>query len=145
MSAAEVVRLARRPEKGRAETLGELVLLESIGVEGDFAKGGDRQVSLLTADARKAVEAQSARGLCFGRFVENILVDGLNPEEMREGALLYIGGAVLQVSPSKKKCHDGCAIRLENARCPLSECVRFAAVIEGGLVRIGDGVKVIKK
>ena len=139
---ARIVGLMRYPKKGEpAETLSEMRLLEGRGVEGDFHLCGKRQVSLLSAEARRWMEAQTEKGLCFGRFRENILIEGLSFEDLTEGTLLSSGNAVLRISMRGKNCHDECGLFSKGTPCRLSGCAAFAVVERGGILRVGDVLK----
>ena len=118
--------------------------LEGLGVEGDFHQGGERQVSLLSAEARLWIEAQTGqakRGLCFGRFRENILIEGLPLEDLENGSLLYVGDAVLRISMRSKHCYDECGLFSKGMTCLLLGSAAFAVVEQSGVVRIGDAVR----
>ena len=121
----------------------EMGLLEGIGVEGDFHQGGERQISLLSAEARRWMEAQKEKGLCFERFRENILIEGLSLEDLENGSLLFLGDAVLRISMRGKHCYDECALFSKGTPCRLSGCAVFAVVERGGTIAVGDNVSKI--
>ena len=138
---AEIVGLTRYPKKGEPpEALSEMKLLEGRGVEGDFHLGSERQVSLLSAEARQWMEAQNEKGLCFERFRENILIEGMFLGDLKEGSLLSSGDAVLQISALGKHCHDECGLFSKGTPCRLSGCAAFAVVERDGTIRVGDYV-----
>jgi len=116
-------------------------LIKGLGVEGDFHQGGDRQVSLLGAEARAWMESQTKKGLCFERFKENMLIEGLSEEALKSGDLLLAGKAVLRISGAGKHCFKECVLFSEGQECLLSESALFAIVEESGYVRSGDYVK----
>jgi len=121
-------------------------LLANVGIEGDYHRGGDRQVSLLSAEVRQWVDAQAQEGLCFRRFRENMLIDGsidgMALDQIESGMLLSVGSAVLRVSGRGKRCFDECALFAKGIPCRLSQCACFAAVTQSGIVRIGDSVSI---
>ena len=117
-------------------------LIKGIGVEGDFRQGGERQVSLLTAEARRWMEAQPEKGLCFRRFQENILIQGLPSEALEPGGLLSVGTAVLRTGMRGKQCFNECALFSRGVTCQLSRCAVFATVEQSGTVRIKDSVSI---
>ena len=143
----KITALTRYRKKGEAgEPLCEMNLLEGLGVEGDFHQGGEKQVSLLSAEVRLWIDAQTEqakKGLCFVRFRENILIEGL-PEDLKSGSLLRAGDIVLRISERGKRCHDECAFFSEGLPCRLSGSAAFAAVEQGGTIRIGDAVSIDK-
>ena len=138
---AKIVGLTRYHKKGEpGTTLPELELSEGLGVEGDFHQGGERQVSLFSAEARRWMEAQKDKGLCFERFRENILIEGLSLEDLKNGSLLFSGDAVLRITMSGKHCYDECRLFSRGTPCRLSGCAVFAVVERGGIIHIGDPV-----
>lgn len=138
---ARVAGLTRYHQKAEpGETLAEASLLTGLGLEGDMYCGGERQISLLSAEARRWMEAQTEKGLCFGRFRENILIEGMSLDELPDNSLLCVGDAVLRISARGKSCHSECELFSAAAECRLSRCAVFAAVVRGGVVRIGDRV-----
>lgn len=143
--AAEVVGLTRYPKKGApGVSLSEMKLVKGLGVEGDFRQGGERQVSLLPAEARRWMEAQPEQGLCFGRFRENITTKGLPTDTLGPGSLLSAGSAVLRTGAGRKECFDHCALFSAGAPCRLAGCAVFAAVEQSGTVRISDAVLILR-
>ena len=141
---AEVIGLTvyqKRGEPGIPQS--ELDLLEGLGVEGDSRQGGTRQVSLLSAEARCWMEAQSEKGLCFDRFHENILLKGFPMESLTPGVRLSAGSAVLRIS-ERKECFPECTLVAKGALCRLSRCAVFAVVEQGGRIRIKDSVSILR-
>ena len=129
--------LARYQKKGApGETLTEMTLITDVGIDGDFHAGGPRQVSLLSTEIRRWMDASPDKGLCFNRFKENILVEGL--KELKVGSLLSAGDAVLRITGAKDRCHDECGLFSKGTPCRLSEGVFFASVEQSGTVQIGD-------
>ena len=140
---AKIAGLTRYVKKGAAgESLSEANLLEGIGMEGDMHQGGAKQLSLLSADVRGWMDSCKEPGLCFKKFRENILIDGVNFKELTNNSRLSIGEAVLSISMGKKHCYDECDLRLSGLECRLSGNSVFAVVEHGGTVRIGDTVKI---
>jgi len=140
---AKIASLTRYTGKGAAgETLSEVNLLEGIGIEGDVHQGGERQISLLSADIRKWIDSCKEKGLCFKKFRENILIDGVNFKELTNNSRLSIGEAVLSISMGKKHCYDECDLRLSGLECRLTGNSVFAVVEHGGTVRVGDTVTI---
>jgi len=120
----------------------ETKLLQGVGIDRDFHQRGDRQISLLAADARLWMEAQTRKGLCFGRFRENMLIEGLSLEELECGIHISVGSAVLRIGVHNKRCYDECVLLPEGLPCRLVNSVCFAGVVQSGMVRIGDAVSV---
>jgi len=138
---ANIAALTRYPAKGEpGEALREVKLLEDLGMERDFHQGSERQLCLRTAEVRRWMDAQPQKGICFGRFRENILIEGLPDGTLPPGVRLCVGEAILQISAERKRCHDDCKLFSQGVRCRLSECAVFAIVERGGVIQVGDGV-----
>ncbi|MCL2600810.1 MAG: hypothetical protein FWD88_06485 [Treponema sp.] len=143
---AKVLGLTRYRAKG---VPGEAVqcarFLAGLGMEGDFyARGGERQVSLLSLEERQWMNARAEQGfppgLCFGRYKENILFDaGLS---LVPGAGIAVGEAALEVSAGGKRCFSQCHLSGKGQPCILAGRNLFAKVVRGGLVRAGDYAQV---
>jgi len=140
---AKIIALTRYPQKGEpGVSLAEMALIEGLGIEGDRHMGTERQLSICTAEARRWMEAQSKEGLCFGRFRENILLEGLVAAALTNGDVLLLGDTVVEILASGKYCFPQCRLFSDQTPCPLSEGVIFAAVLQGGTVSLGDAVRV---
>ena len=120
------------------------------GLEGDAHAGTGRQISLLCQESAEKIRA---RGLEIqpGDFAENLLLDGLGPEDFALGTRIRIGGsdrirvgtsALLEVMQIGKECHRDCAIRQQIGDCVMPREGIFARVLAGGVVRPGDAVEV---
>ena len=118
-----------------------VLLLAGIGMEGDFhASGGERQISLLTLEERRWMDGHPEPGLCFGRYRENILIEGIPPAAFMPGVKLKTGEAVLEISETGKHCFEECPLFRRGQDCFLAGRNLFARVVCGGYVRIGDSV-----
>jgi MOSC domain-containing protein YiiM len=133
-----VVRLTRYAAKGApGEPLQSARLRAGLGMEGDsHARGGDRQISLLSLGARQWIDARAEQGLCFRRFKENILFDGIDSPP--PGARLRAGEAEIEISAQSKECFEECPLFSRGRSCILPGQNLFARVIRGGLLRPGD-------
>lgn len=140
----KVVALTRYAAKGMpGEQLPAMALVEGLGVEGDIHQGGERQISILAAEARRWMGEQQEHGLCFGRFRENLLVEGLAWDALETGARLSVGEALLRVSAQSKHCFADCGLYMESGPCRLTASAAFATVERGGTVRAGDSVLIL--
>ena len=140
----EIVGLSVCRVKGNPpDSLAEARLAQGLGLEGDFRQGGEKQVSLLPAEARRWMEAQPEQGLCFRRFRENISIQGLATGMLEPGSLLSVGDAILRISAARKECFDECPLYSRGIPCNLSQCAAFASVERSGAVRLHDPVSVL--
>lgn len=114
------------------------------GLIGDAHAGpGDRQVPLFCVAGRARLAAGPSDGLCFARFQETVRLDGFDTAELRTGDRLQGAEVTLEVSPEPKRCFPECAIVTRGARCALADGVRFARVVVGGALRVGEPLAVV--
>jgi molybdopterin adenylyltransferase len=120
------------------------VLVEH-GVEGD-AHAGDwhRQISLL---AHTDIEFMRAKGLNLkpGAFGENLVIDGLDCDELGVGTQLRIGPVLLELTQIGKVCHTRCAIYYTTGDCIMPRTGLFARVLKGGELHPGMLVQLVHK
>lgn len=141
----KIVAVCTSPEKGgRKKDVGQGVMVEGFGLEGD-GHGGDwhRQVSLL---AMESIASMQAKGLDVGPgdFAENITTEGIELFTLPIGTRLQIGGQVmLEVTQIGKVCHTRCAIYYQAGDCVMPREGIFAIVLKGGPVKTGDEVLVL--
>ena len=130
------------PAKGEAgKDLAEVRLIENLGLEGDYyAKGGERQISLLFTEDSGAVKEE---GLCTSRFKENITIRRPQTECQApfSGIRLAAGEAMLEISGETKHCHEECPLYQAGKRCSLAGKNLFAKVIRGGIIHTGDVIE----
>lgn len=117
-------------------------VLVDHGLEGDAHAGGwHRQVSLL---AHEDIEFMRAKGLALkpGAFGENLVIDGLNTDELGVGTQLRVGPVLLEMTQVGKVCHTRCAIYYTTGDCIMPRTGLFARVIEGGEIFPGMPVTI---
>jgi len=113
------------------------------GVEGDAHAGEwHRQISLL---AHADIESMRAKGLELepGAFGENLVIDGLDCNELGVGSQLRIGPVLLELTQIGKVCHTRCAIYYSTGDCIMPRTGLFARVLEGGALHEGMPVQVV--
>ena len=137
-----IARLIRYSAKGHTgEHCESAVLRAGCGMEGDFhADGGERQLSILSAESRDWMNAQTEKGLCFSRFKENIATQGIALEKLCRGTRLAAGEAELEISGATKHCHDECPLFSVGMPCRLAGQNLFVKVIKSGEVKIGSRI-----
>lgn len=122
----------------------ELHLLAGAGILGDIhAKGGPRQVSMLSREAAEWMDKQETPGLCFKRHKANIRVEGFPVDSLRPGIKLEAGTAVLTVSESAKACFSECVLFQAGECCKLSSGCVFLKIEATGNLRKGDKIVII--
>ncbi len=141
----KIVSLALSKHKGtRKECVDEVVLVPEHGVEGDAHAGPwHRQVSFL---AMESIEKAKAAGLSvgFGDFAENIATEGIDWPKIPVGTRFRLGDSVLvEITQIGKECHKKCAIFYQAGDCIMPREGVFGRVIEGGMIRCGDPVRML--
>ena len=131
----------------RKEPIAEGVQVEAhFGVKDDAHASADwhRQVSLL---AWESIERAQAMGLDVkeGDFAENFCTEGIDVMHMPMGTQVKIGDDVLvEISQIGKVCHTRCAIYYLAGDCIFPREGIFGVVLNGGTVKPGDTIEVIK-
>jgi len=146
---AKVVSINISRQKGTPkEPVSEAVLIENYGIEGDAHAGtSHRQVSLLDISSIKKMEQYGLKGLCFGKFAENITTENLDLQKISLGTKLRIGNNVLlEISQIGKKCHgSGCEIARLVGVCIMPKEGLFAKVLKGGKIKEGDIIEILNE
>ena len=142
---ASVVAVCKSKKKGtKKEAVAEGLFKEDYGLIGDAHADcqTNRQVSLL---AMESIDKMRSRGLNLspGDFAENITTEGIDLLHLPIGTRIFVGDEVIiEVTQIGKECHAACAIRRQVGECIMPEEGVFAQVVQGGLVKPGDGVKI---
>jgi MOSC domain-containing protein YiiM len=141
--AMRVVAVATSAVRGvPKQPVARIRLVADHGVAGDAHAGpGERQVSLLALEGIRRMEARTGTTLGFGRFGENVVIDG-PLDGLAPGDVVAIGDdAVLEVTVIGKTCHHGCAIREQAGDCIMPREGVFARVVRSGDVAPGSPVR----
>jgi len=133
----------RKPQDCYARVAVERVrLVEFQGIHGD-AKGGagDRQLNIMLAESLAELGGEGFKA-GPGELGEQIVIAGLEPAALVEGARLRIGSAVIEIGIPR----TGCA-RLEMIQGKPRQSAKgrlgvMARVVTGGVVAVGDAVDV---
>jgi len=144
-SMARVVAVNISERKGvpkKTIEVGELI--ENFGLKGDAHAGNwHRQVSLLGQESIDKMKALGIKGLCTGKFAENLTTEGIELYSLKVGTRLKIGDALLEVTQIGKECHQKCAIYHQVGECVMPKEGIFAKVIKGGTVKAGDSIDIL--
>lgn len=141
----KIIAVCTSERKGiRKKNVGEGILKVGFGLEGD-AHGGDwhRMVSLLGVESinkmkDKVVDVEP------GDFAENLTTEGLELFTLPIGIKLKIGETSIgEVTQIGKQCHAKCEIFKQVGECVMPKEGIFIRLLEGGVVRSGDRIKVI--
>ena len=115
------------------------------GMEADAHAGEwHRQVSLL---AHTDIEFMRAKGLKLkpGAFGENLVIDGVNTDDLGVGSQLRVGPLLLELTQVGKVCHTRCAIYYTTGDCIMPRTGLFARVVEAGEVTAGMPVEIVHR
>jgi MOSC domain-containing protein YiiM len=141
---AEVIAVCISIKKGERKTpVAQVELREEHGIVGDAHIGEwHRQVSLL---ALESIEKMQRLGLDVnpGDFAENITTMGIDLLSLPIGSRLALGETIIEVTQIGKECHTRCAIYNQAGDCVMPKEGIFARVLRGGVIKPGDGIKVL--
>ena len=142
---ASVVAVSRSRKKGtKKEAIAEGFFKEAYGLVDDAHADCQthRQVSLLAIESIDKMRSQGF-DLSPGDFAENVTTEGINLVALPIGTKILVGDrVVLEMTQLGKECHTACAIRRQVGKCIMPEEGIFAKVLQGGLVKPRDKVKV---
>ncbi len=141
---AHVIAVCISENKGERKTpVAAAELRENHGIVGDAHAGEwHRQVSLL---AQESIDKMRAMGLdvAAGDFAENITTSGIELVTLPIGTRLQVGETLMEVTQIGKECHTRCAIYYQAGDCVMPKEGIFARVLNGGMVKPGDGVEIV--
>lgn len=143
---AKIVAVCKSEEKGcRKKASAEGALKEDYGLIGDAHAefGSHRQLSLLAIESIEKIRKLGA-DVNPGDFAENITTDGIELHTLPIGTRFKVGNEIiLELTQIGKECHDRCAIFKQVGTCVMPVEGVFTRIINGGVVRVGDEIKVI--
>jgi MOSC domain-containing protein YiiM len=143
-----VVAVCTSRKKGtKKKPVAEVLIKEGYGVTGDAHADclTHRQVSLL---AMESIDKMRRLGFDLGPgdFAENITTQGIDMVSLPVGTKIMLGDeVVMEMTQIGKECHTACAIRRQVGKCIMPEEGIFARVIQGGLVKAGDSIRISDK
>ena len=108
------------------------------GLSGDIHQGmGDRQVSMLPMDAVEAYFTKKGDPIQYGRFGENLVVEGLDREHLQEGDLLRAGTVLLKIVRLGAGGPKSDAYKGEKVCAPMEKHFIFCKILQEGLLQEG--------
>ncbi len=114
------------------------------GLEGDAHAGNwHRQVSLLGVESIDKMKALGIKGLCTGKFAENLTTEGIELYTLPVGTKMKIGDTIQEVTQIGKECHTKCAIYHQVGNCVMPTEGIFTKVLKDGVVKVGDEIEII--
>ena len=149
-SAARVVSIVYRPkDTGRPqdrysrESAERVRLVEAYGIEGDRKAGSpDRQVNVMLAETLAELGAEGFQ-VGPGQMGEQIVLAGVDPAALVEGARLKLGEAVIEVGILRTGCARFEMIQGKPRGDAKGRLGALASVVSSGAVAVGDAVEVL--
>lgn len=147
---AHVTSIVYRPLKsGRPQDRYERVPVERVqlepfkGIVGDQKGGsGSRQLNVMRAETMAELGAEGFKA-GPGELGEQIVVAGLDPAALTEGARLKLGAAVIEIGIPRTGCARFEMIQGKARELAKGRLGSLATVITGGAVAVGDAVEVV--
>jgi MOSC domain-containing protein YiiM len=135
----------KRVRRGPMDPVASATLVAGRGLAGNADQGGRRQVALLEREIWERLMDELGGALEPSARRANLLVSAV-PLAGTRGSELRVGAARIRILGELTPCE-----RMEEALAGLEEAMRpswrggaFAEVIEGGVVRVGDRVEVVR-
>jgi MOSC domain-containing protein YiiM len=144
---AKVVAINISTKKGVPKTtIDEGECIVDFGLKGD-AHGGNwhRQISLLGQESIDKMKALGVKGLCSGKFAENITTEGIELYSLPVGSRFEISNVTFEVTQIGKECHQKCAIYQQIGDCIMPKEGIFVKVLKSGVIRAGDQIIPVKE
>jgi MOSC domain-containing protein YiiM len=135
----------RKPQDRYARVAVDRVqLVESQGIDGD-AKGGsgDRQLNVMLAETLAELGREGFKA-GPGELGEQIIIAGLDPAALVQGARIKLGQAVIEVGITRTGCARFESIQGKPKQSAKGRLGAMARVITGGEVAIGNAVEVLQ-
>ena len=132
----------KRAHRADMEPVQRATAVAGLGLEDNLEQGGRRQVTLLSADAWRQVEAELGTRVDPRARRANILVSGIDLEAS-EGKVLDLGGCRIEVCGETLPCR-----RMDQAQPGLClalkhrwRCGCYGVVMDSGAIAVGDPVR----
>lgn len=144
--AGQVKAICLSEKKGTAKMPVEKIeVIENHGFKNDAHAGSwHRQVSLLSYETREEFKKMGST-VEDGAFGENLLISGIDFNEIEIGTRLKIGDVILEITQLGKSCHNHCAIYHQVGKCIMPTNGLFSRVLKGGTIQLNDSVEVLKE
>lgn len=121
------------------DSVDEVEVIENWGLKGDAHAGDwDRQVSIFPLEALAKVPEHKKEEVLTAGYTENFTISGIPLEDLQVGALLQIGEAkvrIFQIGKEHKEYGRPYIVSREG---------RFGRVVQGGKVKTGDQITILK-
>lgn len=144
MQSGHVELLQIQRERGLPfERVMSIQLIINKGIVGDcHALGGEKQIAIISQEAKHRLENQEIDGLCFRRFKENMVVVGIEFDLIKTGDVLTTKHVKLEITSHTKRCHEECLLRQKKKVCALKSQIIFGKVLQSGNIKLGENIAV---
>ena len=143
---ASIVAVCSSDKKGmRKKAAKEGTVKADYGLVGDAhaESGNHRQLSMLAVASIDKIRRLGV-DVGPGDFAENLTIEGMELFTLPIGTRFSIGrDIILEMTQIGKECHNRCAIFKQVGTCVMPTEGIFIKVIKGGVVRVGDELKII--
>lgn len=128
--------------KSRAENVHQC-MATCKGLTGDIHFGrGEKQVSLLPMERVEAYFTSRGEEVLYGRFGENLVVDGLDWNGLHEGGRFRLDEVILEIVRIGAGGPASDAYQGEKVCTPMEEFFVFCRILQEGMLR--EGVSICK-
>lgn len=143
MQSGHVELLQIQRERGLPfERVMSIELIINKGIAGDcHALGGEKQIAIISKEAKYRLENQEIDGLCFQRFKENMVVEGIEFDLLKTGDVLTTKHVMIEITSYTKRCHKECLVRQKKV-CTLKSQIIFGKVLQSGNIMLGENIAV---
>jgi MOSC domain-containing protein YiiM len=133
----------KRAHRGPMDAVPEAELVAGRGIRGNADQGRRRQVTVIERNAWQAALDEVGEAVAPSARRANLMVSGIELARTR-GRVLRIGACRLEVGGETRPCY-----RMDEALEGLQDALRkdwragvFCAVLDDGVIRVGDEVRV---
>jgi len=123
----------------------EKIVIKNGGIVGDkFAKKLEQSVMIVGQKPYIKAKENLNINLPNAALGENILLS-FNPHELKEGSILEIGGAVLQITQACTLCKHLTKYHNKLPKLILKSRGIYCKVLQDGIIKVGDSVKILER
>lgn len=114
------------------------------GLDGDIHQGrGDRQVSMLPMEPVQDYFSKQGTPIEYGRFGENLVVEGLDWDGLTQGQKLTVGTVKLQIVRIGAGGPKSDAYQGEKVCAPMEKFFVFCKILQEGILK--EGMEITKE
>ena len=123
----------------------EQIVIKNGGIVGDkFAKKIEQSVMIVGQKPYFEAKENLNINLPSAALGENILLS-FNPNELKDGSILEIGGVVLQITQACTLCKHLTKYHNKLPKLILKSRGIYCKVLQDGIIKVGDSVKILER